>query len=358
MPKILKNLFAIAWLLTFIAAAPYLTKSVLAQKPIYFSNVDVFDGEKKIEATNVLIANGKIKGVGKDLKVPPEAKQIDGKGKTLLPGLIDCHTHVWSETHLQQAAIFGVTTELDMMSVADNAQNLRLAQAKGNAKDRADFFSAGAAVTVKKGHGTQFGFPVPTLDNSEDTEKFVADRIREGSDYIKIICEDGSAYGMKLPTLSDDQVALAVKAAHQHGKLSIAHISTEEFARVAFESDIDGLAHLFADEPITGELVELAKSKGAFVVPTASVVSNSVGDNHAKWIISDPHIQALLNNENLSNLSRQYTSTAEDKSGWEVLKGNIFALYEAGVPILAGTDAPNPGTVHGASMHQELANAG
>ena len=162
----------------------------------------MFDGEKKIEATNVLIADGKIEGVGDDLTMPEGAEQIDGTGKTLLPGLIDCHTHVWSEYSLQQAAMFGVTTELDMMSVADVARDFRLAQAEGNANHRADFFSAGGAVTVKKGHGTQFGFPVPTLDNSADAGKFVADRVREGSDYIKIILEDGSAYGMTLPTLS------------------------------------------------------------------------------------------------------------------------------------------------------------
>ena len=38
----------------------------------------------------------------------------------------------------------------------------------------------------------------------------------------------------------------------------------------------------------------------------------------------------------------------------EHLKGNIKRLFEAGVPILVGTDAPNPGTMHGASMHVEL----
>ena len=56
-------------------------------------------------------------------------------------------------------------------------------------------------------------------------------------------------------------VDLAVKAAHEHDKLAVAHISTEEFAKVAFESDVDGLVHLFADEPASDELVELDKEQ-------------------------------------------------------------------------------------------------
>ena len=354
MPKVFNVQPTIVWLTSLFFATLCFGTLAIAQSPIYFSNVDVFDGERKIAATNVLIADGKIEGVGDDLTMPEGAEQIDGTGKTLLPGLIDCHTHVWSEDSLQQAAIFGVTTELDMMSVADVARDFRLAQAEGNANHRADFFSAGGAVTVKKGHGTQFGFPVPTLDKSADAGKFVADRVREGSDYIKIILEDGSAYGMTLPTLSDEMVELAVKAAHEHDKLAVAHISTKNFAKVAFESDVDGLVHLFADEPASDELVELAKSKGAFIAPTACVVSNSVGTNYSKWIINDERVRALLNNENLSNLARQYPRRPGLKGGWDVLKANILAFHQAGVPILAGTDAPNPGTVHGASMHQEL----
>ena len=182
----------------------------------------------------------------------------------------------------------------------------------------------------------------------------MADRVREGSDFIKVILENGSAYGIEMPTLSSEMVAFAVDAAHTHDKLAVAHISTGQFAKLAIESDIDGLVHLFADEPASEDLVDLAKSKGVFIVATATVVSNSVGTNHAKWIINDENVRALLTNENFSNLTRTFPRTADSIGGWEVLKKNIFAFKKAGVPILAGTDAPNPGAVHGASMHQEL----
>ena len=127
MPKKHKAFPMSIWLMSLVFATFLHVAPVFGQIPIFVSNVDVFDGVKKIESTNVLIADGKIKGVGKNLKKPDATQQIDGKGKTLLPGLIDCHTHAWNEGHLRQAAMFGVTTELDMMSMVNVARDFRSA---------------------------------------------------------------------------------------------------------------------------------------------------------------------------------------------------------------------------------------
>ncbi len=331
-----------------------LTNASTAQESLFFQGVNVFDGIKKIESTNVFVADGKIAAIGADLQPTVDCKTIDGAGKTLLPGMIDCHTHVWFDTHLQQAALFGVTTEMDMMSVPMAGASFRRQQAEGKANNRADFFSAGAAVTVDGGHGTQFGFPVPTLDKAENATQFVQDRIREGSDYIKLIIEDGSAYGMSRPTINRQMIIGAIQATHQNKKLAVAHVSTARGALSAIESDIDGLVHLFCDEVISDEILALAKSKGIFVAPTASVVSNASDDNMTRMIVNDEHLKSFLNNENLSNLGKTFPKREGLSSSWANLKTNILRLHRAGIPILAGTDSPNPGTVHGASMHHEL----
>ena len=79
-----------------------------------------------------------IKAVGAGAQIPAGAEVIDGKGKTLLPGLIDAHTHVFTEDALRQALIFGVTTELDMFMEHSLAAELRQHQAENGAVDRAD----------------------------------------------------------------------------------------------------------------------------------------------------------------------------------------------------------------------------
>lgn len=325
-----------------------------AQNVTLFKSVDVFDGTKKIESTNVLIVDGKIDSIGKKIVAPENATTIDGAGKTLMPGMIDCHTHVWFESHLQQAAIFGVTTELDMMSLPETGMMFREQQGAGKANDRADFYSAGSAVTVKGGHGTQFGFPVPTLDKVENTAQFVRERVLEGSDYIKLIYENGSAYGSTLPTISPTMFAEAVKTAHAMDKLAVSHVSTLSSALMAVENQVDGLVHLFSDAHVTDEFIEVARKTNVFIVPTAAVVSNVSGANSTKQVVSDTNLKAYLNNENQYNLTRTFPKLDGSKLTWEKLRFNIRKLHEAGIPILAGTDAPNPGTVHGASMHHEL----
>src|SRR5688572_15281202 len=74
-------------------------------------NVRVFDGEKTLPPTDVVVRDGVIVSVGS--KAPPMVETIDGGGRTLLPGFIDAHTHAFGDA-LERALVFGVTTELDM----------------------------------------------------------------------------------------------------------------------------------------------------------------------------------------------------------------------------------------------------
>src|ERR1700685_3768934 len=85
----------------------------------------IFDGERLQNAGPVLLADGIIAGVGPGLRVPAHAEVIDGGGRTLLPGLIDCHVHAGDVRALSQALTFGITTELDMFSGPDLAAQRR-----------------------------------------------------------------------------------------------------------------------------------------------------------------------------------------------------------------------------------------
>src|SRR5262249_49172049 len=155
-------------------------------RPIVINNVRIFDGSSVIPTGAVIIEGARIKSVGKKVAPPEGAEIIDGTGQTLLPGLIDSHTHAYGAA-LKQAVMFGVTTELDMFSDYRTAAQMRKEQAEGKAPDRADLFSAGRLVTAPGGHGTEYGLKIPTLTAPGEAQTFVDARIDEGSDYIKIV---------------------------------------------------------------------------------------------------------------------------------------------------------------------------
>ncbi|MCC6455398.1 MAG: CIA30 family protein [Caldilineaceae bacterium] len=317
-----------------------------------FTNVRLFDGEEVIPTTNVVVQDGLITAVGADVEIPAGAEVIDGAGQTLLPGLIDAHTHVFTEDALRQALVFGVTTEMDMFMDHTFAAQLRRQQAENGATDRADLYSAGTLATAPGGHGTQFGLDIPTLTSADEAEAFVNERVAEGSDYIKIIIEDGSEMGFTLPTLDQATVTALVEAAHANGKLALVHVQTLAAAQEALTAGADGLAHIFSDAVPDEEFINRAVESGLFVVATLSVFQHIGGEPQDTSVIDDPFLAPYLTVADIQSLTSPYTGF-EGMSRANAQEA-VRLLFEAGVPILAGTDAPNPGTAHGASLHREL----
>jgi imidazolonepropionase-like amidohydrolase len=320
--------------------------------PILFQHVRLFDGTQVIPDADVLIEKGKIKEVGSSLDAG-SAKVVDGRGKTLLPGLIDAHVHVHGADTLEQALIFGVTTEFDMMMPPRLEYRL-----KSEENDHmASFLSAGFPATVPGGHGTEYGLEVPTLTRPSEAQGFVGARVREGSDYIKIMYTAGVSFGRRgeRPTLSKQTLAAVIAAAHERHRMAVVHIGSVEGARDAIEAGADGLAHLFHGPSCPRDFGQFVAAHHAFIIPTLSVGHSVCGPESAgKRLISDPNLAPYLSHENISRLKETFPSAA---GGFISCKGSTQAiplLQAAGVSILAGTDAPNPGTTYGASLHGEL----
>jgi dihydroorotase-like cyclic amidohydrolase len=128
--------------------------------------VRVFDGERVLEHTSVVVRADRIAAVGGAL--PGDVPVLDGRGRTLLPGLIDAHAHVQTEHGLRNALRFGVTTVLDMMTDVAFLQAHSAQRDRWTCTDLADFFSAGTPATSPGGMGTQFGIPVPPISNPSE----------------------------------------------------------------------------------------------------------------------------------------------------------------------------------------------
>jgi imidazolonepropionase-like amidohydrolase len=313
-------------------------------------NARIFNGSKTIPQADVWVENGMIKAVGEHLKVPSGVNVIDGTGKTVLPGLIDSHTHTWGPA-LKDAQVFGVTTELDMFTDYKYAAQIRKEQAEGKDLDMADLRSAGTLVTAPHGHGTEYGIPIPTITSPEEAQAFVDARIAEGSDYIKIIYDDGSAYGIHIPTISKETMAAVVAAAHKRGKMAVAHIGSLQGAKDAIAAGVDGLAHLFVDLPPDHEFLSLASQHHVFVVPTLSVLASISGVPSGKALANNPRLEPYLSPTAISNLDHMFSHPSGNLKNAEQAVKELEAQH---TPILAGTDSPNPGTAHGVSMHGEL----
>ncbi|OKP98665.1 amidohydrolase family protein [Paenibacillus sp. P46E] len=349
------------------------------------TNARIFDGEKVIRATTVLIEGGQILSVGGE--IPEHAAIIDAQGGTLLPGLIDAHVHT-SVEGLRDALKFGVTTELEMMG--GFTKSGRETQLKGF-DDIADVRSAGMAVTPPGGHPDELmpgdgEIPdfvlkelekmseedrnamlaahshdhgeAPTVTSRDEALAFVGEQVSAGADYIKIMIEEGTVLAAPgLPVLSQDILRTAVEEAHRHHKIAIAHVLTADSARQAIEVGVEGLAHLFIDRPeTTPDLVKLIAEADAFVTPCL-VLNSSIIGHPATELAKDPRVSPKLSPEWIDTLNASFNTYPQ--GSMDDNYRNVMDLHRAGVDILVGTDVSVPvpslgGLAHGVSVHHEM----
>jgi len=316
--------------------------------PTLVRDVRVFDGQATYERRSVLFEQGIIVDADFRGEAPAGSRIVDGAGRTLLPGLIDAHTHAFHSQELP--VLFGVTTQIDMFTDIAMMKKAKQEMAQGGNHQHADLFSAGTLVTVPHGHGTQFGIAIPTITQPEQAQAFVDARIAEGSDFIKIVMESG--YGF--PSLDLATASAVIEAAHKRGKLAVVHIGNEKDARAVLAAGADGLVHLFPGASADAQgLARLARAKGAFVIPTFTVLESMAGVR-GDDLLANPAFAGLLDKAAQAPLKARFGNQV--RAGLLVApKAVAKAMLDAGVPLLAGTDAGNPGTQYGVSMHRELA---
>jgi imidazolonepropionase-like amidohydrolase len=321
-------------------------------------DVRVFDGEKVLPRAAVMIENDHIAQVVEGPTDMEAAIRIDGTGRTLLPGLIDAHTHAFDGS-LAQALTFGVTTELDMFAMPGNVARLRRTAAESDGA--ADVRTAQVGATAPNGHpiqimGELYG-PFDTVTGPGDARAFVDARLAGGADYLKIVIDDGSSGGASLPCLEPDAVAALVAAGHDAGLTTIAHVATARDTIIALDAGIDGLAHIHTDgeaERIAG----LAAAYGVFVIGTLSFTEAITGeDGRELW--RDERVWKQLGEDARAAATAEISGFPVDPNGIANALETAAAMHRAGVPLLAGTDAndgPHGGflALHGASIHREL----
>ena len=317
------------------------------------TSVRVFDGENVLSGATVLVVDDEIKAVGTNVVVPPGTPTIDGTGKTLLPGLIDGHAHAWERWDLERAAQFGVTTEFDMWSDLTFVQEMTAEQEDTGATDRADQFSAIHPATVPEGYPYNWTpdiIETPTLSTPHEAKKFVKDRKKEGANHLKIMLEDGTLTGPAIPVLDNPTIKALTREARKRGMVSVAHITRQGTAFDAVNNGVDGLVHIFIDEPATDTFIDLAVHKGIFLTATLNAEEGFITTDGGAAVIADPDLGPYLTDLEKLYLLYPPPESTLTLDNLQIAKDNVAALHAAGVPVLAGTDV----ATHGVSIHRDL----
>ena len=330
---------------------PLAAEEACSEPPLAVTDVRLFDGESVTPRATVVTRCTTIWRVvagERNAELPAGTVTIDGQGKTLLPGLIDTHTHTWSVPMLERPLDFGVTTVMDMGSTnREFAGSMRAERADGPARDRADLFSAVLWVTAPGSHGTQWA-EVPTLVAPEDAASFVQARVDEGADYIKIIYDNFKMFDREIPTLRKETMEAVVDAAHAQGKMAVVHSRDVEAWADVVNAGVDGIVHLPVDEVPDAALIGRIKEKGIWVGANLSM-----NRPEGKALIHDPVMGPMLTAAEKENL--QKFRALHREGGDRVALDTVRALHSAGVTILPGSDTPNGGTTFGATMHVDIA---
>lgn len=308
----------IIYRLLIIAILP----SCASRHYLVIQDVNVFDGFQIQEQVNFVCSDSTIIEITTKKKKYRSAEIIDGRGMTIIPPLINAHVHVRDPQNLKDGLAEGIFAMLDMFTTDRRANYLR---GYNDSLRYARYYSSNIGATVPGGHGTQYGVQIPTLDSTLSGRQFVADRIAQRADYIKITQEQS------MSKLSGDQIRAVTEAAKKQGLKTVGHLSALADAKDLARESISGLAHIWYRDASISNSNDLASlsGKGIFIIPTLSV------------------IKKLIEKAEAMGSSKRYLN-------FESVQNEVRKVNETGIRLLAGTDSPNYGMNYTTQLYEEL----
>lgn len=319
-------------------------------------------GDEHQEDATIVVEGTRIREVGRGIRYPEEARVIDVKGMTVMPGLIDCHLHVggfviddpgWQFSRLYLIPFFwdylrnfalrrklaiesGVTT---VRSAGDNYPHILQLRDKieSGRLTGPRIIAPGPIFTAPGGHpagtiykGNRYIIEHATRQVSDpEGARVEVRKLAEGRvDCIKAVYDKANPleHGHEIPHLSPEVLQAIVDEAHKHNLRVMVHTGDQGEMRDAVEAGADSIEHgvLPSHAPSAeyeDDLVKMMVDKGTYYVPTLAVA----------WAFGSLYPEALADAEKA-----------------------LRRLHDRGVKIALGTDSGAPGVKIGSGVHKEL----
>lgn len=384
-----------------IAKSKMLDRQMRRERSRLFRDARVVVGDGTVlERASVLVRDGKIAEIYPDQSPDGDklkADVVESAGKTLLPGLIDTHIHLGapggymdfskidpkqmqdtSKPVSRELAAYLYSGVTAVRSVGDWLDTVESARAKieSGEKAGAELFYAGPMFTTEGGHGTEYfrGTPAEIRSKAEaqmlrmpktpaEARTQVLELKKRGVHAVKAILEAG--YPGRPFNRMDTSIYLAVAAACREAGLPLAtHTGNLRDMQDAIDGGSASIEHGSFMEEIPAKMFEQMKAKGIAYTPTLTVYESIVAVAKGKSDMFDRTLVQQVGPMELLRSSKQWIASGKTgdmssvrpylEQGYETAKKNLLRAHQAGVTLVTGSDAGNPGVIHGPTVHREL----
>lgn len=323
-----------------------------ADPPLLLKPSLVFDGESAEPHRDwaVLVVGDRIAAAGPvpELKAPDDARVLDLSGLTLLPGLIDAHTHVllhpydettWNDqvllepqalrvaratNHLRAILDSGFTTIRDLGTEGAGYADVGLKQAVEQGIIPGPRMIVTTRAIVATGTYAPRGF-APEVDVPQGAEEadgdrlrvVVRDQIRRGADWIKVYADRWNPASGGSPTFTLDELRLIVETASSQGVPVVAHAQTSEGMRRSAQAGVSTIEH---GDDGDADTFRLMASKGVALCPT--LAASEAMARYRGWKPGTPEPEDLV--------SRRASFKAALEAGVTIVNGSDLGVFSHG----------------------------
>ncbi len=308
------------------------------------AGITVFTGARLIVGDGTVVDNATftvggdnrfgLVGATAAVTVPAGATTVDLAGLTVMPAIVDTHTHLSREragltADLKRRAYFGVGAALSLgQDTGDDVYAMRREQIPGHALYR----TAGRGVTAPEPGRSDVPYWVETAD---EARAGVREQAALGVDIVKVWVDDRNGQYSKL---TPEIYGAAIEEAHANGLRVTAHLYFLDDAKELVRRGIDAFAHGIRDRDIDDELISMLKERPNFVIapnlPDRGVVQD------LSWL------SAHLPPEQVATLQAASTDRPEAQAFFAIQARNLERMTREGVKVALGTDGNVPWAAH------------